>query len=104
MLPSPGRAPGSGACPRGRAGRGADRRREAAGRPSPRGGSRARGRGIGRALKLANLENLAAVPEYAAARWIQTCTALDNAPMLALNRALGLREAEVLTVLEAPLR
>ncbi|MGP9538439.1 hypothetical protein ACT3SP_10520 [Brachybacterium sp. AOP43-C2-M15] len=44
------------------------------------------------------------MPEYAAARWIQTCTALDNAPMLALNRALGLREAEVLTVLEAPLR
>lgn len=63
-----------------------------------------RGRGIGRALKLANLENLAAVPEAASARWIQTYTALGNAPMLALNRALGFRETEVLSVLEAPLR
>jgi GNAT superfamily N-acetyltransferase len=58
-----------------------------------------RGRGIGRALKLANLENLRAVPEAAQARWIQTYTALDNAPMLALNRALGFREADVLSIL-----
>ncbi|ASK65438.1 N-acetyltransferase [Brachybacterium avium] len=62
-----------------------------------------RGRGIGRALKLANLENLAGVPEAGSARWIQTYTALDNAPMLALNRALGFREADVLSILEGPL-
>ncbi|MEE1650824.1 GNAT family N-acetyltransferase [Brachybacterium sp. J144] len=59
-----------------------------------------RGRGIGRALKLANLENLRAVPEAAQARWIQTYTALDNEPMLALNRSLGFREADVLSILE----
>jgi len=62
-----------------------------------------RGRGIGRALKLANLENLRAVPEVAGARWIQTYTALDNAPMLALNRALGFREEDVLSILEGEL-
>ena len=62
-----------------------------------------RGRGIGRALKLANLENLAGVPEAASARWIQTYTALDNAPMLTLNRALGFREAEVLSIVEGEL-
>ena len=62
-----------------------------------------RGRGIGRALKLANLENLAGVPELARARWIQTYTALDNAPMLALNRSLGFRGADVLSVLEGAL-
>lgn len=62
-----------------------------------------RGRGIGRALKLANLENLAGVPELARARWIQTYTALDNAPMLALNRSLGFREADVLSILEGEL-
>ena len=63
-----------------------------------------RGRGIGRALKLANLENLAGVPEVAQSRWIQTYTALDNAPMLTLNRALGFREADVLSILEGGLR
>ncbi|WP_062947344.1 MULTISPECIES: GNAT family N-acetyltransferase [Brachybacterium] len=62
-----------------------------------------RGHGIGRALKLANLENLRQVPEVAEARWIQTYTALDNAPMLALNRALGFREADVLSILEGEL-
>ena len=62
-----------------------------------------RGRGIGRVLKLANLENLAGVPELARARWIQTYTALDNAPMLALNRSLGFREADVLSILEGEL-
>lgn len=61
-----------------------------------------RGRGIGRILKLANLENLAGVHEVADARWIQTYTALDNAPMLALNRALGFRRVDRLTVLEGP--
>jgi len=53
-----------------------------------------RGRGIGRALKAANLENLVGVPEAGGSRWIQTYTALDNAPMLALNRAVGFREAD----------
>ncbi|MFI8778016.1 GNAT family N-acetyltransferase [Brachybacterium paraconglomeratum] len=62
-----------------------------------------RGHGIGRALKLANLENLRQVPEAAQARWIQTYTALDNAPMLALNRVLGFREADVLSILEGEL-
>lgn len=62
-----------------------------------------RGHGIGRALKLANLENLRAVPEAVQARWIQTYTALDNAPMLALNRTLGFREADVLSILEGEL-
>lgn len=62
-----------------------------------------RGRGIGRALKLANLENLAAAPEAKSSRWVQTYTALDNAPMLALNRALGFRAAEVLSILEGEL-
>ncbi|WP_206516708.1 hypothetical protein [Brachybacterium saurashtrense] len=41
--------------------------------------------------------------EAARARWIQTYTALDNAPMLALNRALGFREADVLSILEGEL-
>ncbi|ATG50999.1 N-acetyltransferase [Brachybacterium vulturis] len=63
-----------------------------------------RGRGIGRALKLANLENLAGVPEAESARWIQTYTALDNTPMLALNRSLGFRQADVLSILEGELR
>jgi len=62
-----------------------------------------RGLGIGRALKLANLENLRQVPEAAGARWIQTYTALDNTPMLALNRTLGFREADVLSILEGEL-
>ncbi|MDN5899904.1 MAG: GNAT family N-acetyltransferase [Brachybacterium sp.] len=63
-----------------------------------------RGRGIGRALKLANLENLAGVPEAGSARWIQTYTALDNTPMLVLNRSLGFRQADVLSILEGELR
>ena len=62
-----------------------------------------RGRGIGRALRAANLENLAGVPESTRARWIQTYTALDNAPMLALNRVFGFREADVLSLLEGEL-
>lgn len=62
-----------------------------------------RDRGIGRALKAANLENLAGVPEAGGSRWIQTYTALDNAPMLALNRAVGFREADVLSILEGEL-
>ncbi|HEX7349432.1 GNAT family N-acetyltransferase [Brachybacterium sp.] len=61
-----------------------------------------RGRGIGRVLKLANLENLAGVPEVADSRWIQTYTAPDNAPMLALNRELGFRVVDRLSILEGP--
>ena len=59
-----------------------------------------RGRGIGRALKAANLACLTEVPEARDARWIQTYTAFDNHAMLALNRALGFREADTLTILE----
>jgi GNAT superfamily N-acetyltransferase len=62
-----------------------------------------RGRGIGRALKIANLENLSGVPEAHDGRWLQTYTALDNGPMLALNRAFGFREADVLSILEGPI-
>lgn len=62
-----------------------------------------RGHGVGRALKLANLENLMSLEEAGQARWVQTYTALDNAPMLALNRAFGFREADRLTILEGPL-
>src|SRR5690625_4129468 len=69
-----------------------------------------RGHGVGRALKLADLENLSAVlleeaasaghgaptlrpgPLANRARWIQTCTALGNAPMLGLNRAFGTQQ------------
>lgn len=62
-----------------------------------------RGRGVGRALKLANLRQLIGVPEASRSRWIQTYTATQNAPMLALNRAIGFREADVMTALEGPL-
>lgn len=62
-----------------------------------------RGHGIGRALKLANLRALDEVPEARSARWIQTYTAMDNAPMLALNRSIGFWEAEVLSICEGDL-
>jgi len=62
-----------------------------------------RGRGVGRALKLANLGQLTDLPEAADARWVQTYTAADNAPMLALNHAIGFRDADLMTVLEGPL-
>lgn len=61
-----------------------------------------RGHGVGRALKLANLENLMTLHEVNDARWIQTYTALDNAPMLALNRDIGFRIVDQLTILEGP--
>jgi GNAT superfamily N-acetyltransferase len=64
---------------------------------------RARGRGIGRALKVANLRLLMTLPESAGARILQTYTEPANAPMLALNRSFGFEEADVLTVLEGPL-
>src|SRR5699024_4330150 len=81
-----------------------------------------RGHGVGRALKLANLENLSTAlleavvpaghesaalrsePLAARARWIQTYTDLGNAPMLALNRAFGFRNADLLAILEGPVR
>ena len=62
-----------------------------------------RGRGIGRALKIANLRRLSSVPESVDTRWLQTYTALTNEPMLALNRSFGFEEVDVLTVLEGPL-
>lgn len=61
-----------------------------------------RGHGVGRALKLANLENLGGVEEAHEARWIQTYTAPDNTAMLTLNRAFGFRDADQLTILEGP--
>ncbi|MBP2380738.1 GNAT family N-acetyltransferase [Brachybacterium sacelli] len=59
-----------------------------------------RGHGVGRALKLANLENLRGVDEAREARWVQTYTAPDNTAMLTLNRAFGFRDADQLTILE----
>jgi len=63
-----------------------------------------RGRGVGRALKLANLRQLQQLPEARHSRWVQTYTATENSPMLALNRAVGFREADIMTALEGPLR
>lgn len=62
-----------------------------------------RGRGVGRALKLANLAQLMRLPEARSSRWVQTYTATSNDPMLALNQALGFREADLMTALEGPL-
>lgn len=62
-----------------------------------------RGRGVGRALKLANLRQLRQIPEARHSRWVQTYTATDNAAMLALNRAVGFRQADIMTALEGPL-
>jgi mycothiol synthase len=59
-----------------------------------------RGRGIGRALKVANLRQLPAVPATASAKWVQTYTATNNEPMLALNRDLGFSVADTMTALE----
>ena len=62
-----------------------------------------RGRGIGRALKVANLRQLPAVPATASAKWVQTHTATDNEPMLALNHDLGFVVADTMTALESRL-
>ncbi|WP_166970234.1 GNAT family N-acetyltransferase [Brevibacterium atlanticum] len=59
-----------------------------------------RGRGIGRALKVANLRQLPAVPATTSAKWVQTYTATNNGPMLALNRDLGFSVADTMTALE----
>lgn len=59
-----------------------------------------RGRGIGRALRVANLRQLPAVPATASAKWVQTHTATNNEPMLALNRDLGFTVADTMTALE----
>ncbi|MFF1539827.1 GNAT family N-acetyltransferase [Microbacterium sp. NPDC058269] len=64
---------------------------------------RVRGHGIGRALKIANLRRLTSVPESSGSLFLQTYTALTNAPMLALNRSVGFDEVDVLTILEGPL-
>jgi GNAT superfamily N-acetyltransferase len=62
-----------------------------------------RRRGIGRALKLANLRTLTALPEARTARWVQTYTAVDNTPMLSLNTDLGFQAVDVITILEGRL-
>lgn len=62
-----------------------------------------RGRGVARALKAANLRQLLALPAAADSRVLQTYTALGNRPMRALNRSVGFRELDVLSVLEGPL-
>lgn len=59
-----------------------------------------RGRGIGRALKVANMRQLHEIPEAAQASWIQTYTASGNGPMHALNRDLGYIAADTMTALE----
>lgn len=64
---------------------------------------RVRGRGVGRALKVANARLLMSLPESAGSRILQTYTEPTNTPMLALNRSFGFEEADVLTVLEGPL-
>lgn len=63
-----------------------------------------RGHGVGRALKLANLRQLSQLPEASDTRYIQTWTAVDNAPMLALNKTFGFRVADTMTALEGQLR
>lgn len=64
---------------------------------------RVRGRGVGRALKVANARLLMSLPESTGARILQTYTEPTNTPMLTLNRSFGFEEADVLTVLEGPL-
>jgi mycothiol synthase len=59
-----------------------------------------RGRGIGRALKVANLRQLPAVDAAASAKWVQTYTATSNEPMLALNQDLGFAVVDTMTALE----
>lgn len=55
-----------------------------------------RGHGVGRALKIANLQQLRDVPAARDSRWVQTWTATTNEPMLALNRAVGFRIADTM--------
>ncbi|MBM7464764.1 GNAT family N-acetyltransferase [Microbacterium esteraromaticum] len=62
-----------------------------------------RGRGIARLLKAENLRQLRSVPAAAAARWVQTSTAVDNSAMLSLNRAIGFEVADISYALEGPL-
>lgn len=64
----------------------------------------ARGRGIGRALKAANLRQLAGLPEAAEVRWVQSYTAPDSEPMIELNWVVGFRIVDVMTALEGVLR
>jgi len=61
-----------------------------------------RGRGVGRALKVANLRQLQRLPESSGCRFVQTSTSLTNEPMLALNRSFGFEDVDVLTLLEGP--
>lgn len=59
-----------------------------------------RGRGIGRALKVANMRQLHDIPEVTQASWIQTYTATSNGPMHTLNQDLGYFAADTMTALE----
>ena len=53
-----------------------------------------RGHGVGRALKIANLRQLAAVPSAVQSHWVQTSAAPTNTAMLALNEAIGFRTVD----------
>lgn len=53
-----------------------------------------RGHGVGRALKIANLRQLAAVPSALQSHWVQTSAAPTNTAMLALNEAIGFRTVD----------
>lgn len=53
-----------------------------------------RGHGVGRALKVANLRQLAAVPSALQSQWVQTSAAPTNTAMLALNEAIGFRTVD----------
>lgn len=64
----------------------------------------ARGRGVGRALKLANLAQLGDLEQARASRWVQTYCEPNNHAIIALNKALGFRVADTMTALEGPLR
>lgn len=64
----------------------------------------ARGQGLGRALKLANLRHLVTLPEADGARRVQTYTATSNTAMLALNASLGFETVDTMSDMEGPIQ
>src|SRR5699024_2107944 len=62
-----------------------------------------RGRGSGRARKGGSMRQLPGGPAPASAEGVQTHTATDNEPMLALNHDLGFVVADTMTALESRL-
>lgn len=64
----------------------------------------ARGQGLGRALKLANLRHLVTLPEADRAHRVQTYTATSNAAMFALNTSLGFEVVDTMSDMEGPVR